>query len=173
MAIRKLYHGSNVIVKRPRFNVGRPTHDFGQGFYLTSNFEQAKKWSRHKIRINPQFSKGNPYKFLVSEFLIDEKALLRISIKKFNAPDHEWLNYVVKNRKSLAFAKKRDYDLIVGPVVDGIGSWITLDKYFKKRITYKQTIEEISPENLKDQWVFKSQKSISLLKYGGVKYEKE
>ena len=38
-----LYHGSEKIVERPLFGVGRPTTDYGSGFYCTENCELAKE----------------------------------------------------------------------------------------------------------------------------------
>ena len=41
----RLYHGSNVIVENPKIIESDRALDFGKGFYLTTDFEQAKKWS--------------------------------------------------------------------------------------------------------------------------------
>lgn len=38
-----LYHGSNVDVKEPKIIKTKRLLDFGTVFYLTSDFEQAKK----------------------------------------------------------------------------------------------------------------------------------
>lgn len=40
-----LFHGSNVEVKVPQIIKSKRLLDFGTGFYLTSDFEQAKKWA--------------------------------------------------------------------------------------------------------------------------------
>ena len=40
-----LYHGSNVVVKEPQIIKSKRLLDFGTAFYLTSDFEQAKKWA--------------------------------------------------------------------------------------------------------------------------------
>ena len=50
-----LYHGSNVEVKNPQIIDSNRALDFGKGFYLTSDVEQAKRWAvltteRRKIR---------------------------------------------------------------------------------------------------------------------------
>ena len=41
----KLYHGSDVIVDKPKIIAANRPLDFGGGFYLTSNKEQAQKWA--------------------------------------------------------------------------------------------------------------------------------
>ena len=40
-----LYHGSNIEVKHPQIIRSRKLLDFGAGFYLTSDYGQAKKWA--------------------------------------------------------------------------------------------------------------------------------
>ena len=41
----KLYHGSNIAVKEPRLLPNVRALDFGAGFYVTSSFDQARKWA--------------------------------------------------------------------------------------------------------------------------------
>lgn len=40
-----LYHGSNIEVSNPQILETDRRLDFGKGFYLTSSFEQAKRWA--------------------------------------------------------------------------------------------------------------------------------
>ncbi|MCF0142741.1 MAG: DUF3990 domain-containing protein, partial [Parasporobacterium sp.] len=40
-----IYHGSQQIVEVPRFGMGKPYNDYGQGFYCTENIELAKEWA--------------------------------------------------------------------------------------------------------------------------------
>ena len=56
----KLYHGSNVIVQNPRIIESDRNLDFGKGFYLITDLEQAKiwwKWSNKKT-INSKIKKS-------------------------------------------------------------------------------------------------------------------
>ena len=41
-----LYHGSNLEIIKPDVLHSRSRVDFGQGFYLTPHYEQAKQWCR-------------------------------------------------------------------------------------------------------------------------------
>lgn len=95
-----------------------------------------------------------------------------MNIKIFELPTKEWLNYVIRNRTNIEFALLSDYDIVIGPVVDGITSWITLNQYVNRLISFEETLELIKPKVLTDQWAFKTQKSINLLRYGGVYYER-
>lgn len=163
-----LYHGSNVIVTKPDIKAGKSTHDFGRAFYLTTDMKQAQKWSRHKFRLDQS---TYDFKFLISRFSIDTNNLAGLNIKTFQKPNKEWLKYVISNRNNVDFANSADYDLIIGPVVDGKGSWNTLSRFINEQLSFAKTIQLIKPDNLTDQWAFKSQEAIRILKYRGVIYE--
>lgn len=163
-----LYHGSDVIVSSPNLYIGKPRHDFGRAFYLTTSEEQAIKWSKYKFRKGIASSPKIKYNFLVSKFSVDDKKLANLSVKIFDKPNEDWLNYVVNKRKSSRYAVERDYDLVIGPLIDGRKSWITLALYSKGKLSFKDTVERIKPESLKDQWAFKTQKAINILSYEGV-----
>ena len=49
MLFVKLYHGSNVKVENPNLNYSYKRRDFGKGFYLTGDYDQAKAWSIKKV----------------------------------------------------------------------------------------------------------------------------
>lgn len=40
-----VYHGSEQIVKVPKYGVGKKYNDYGQGFYCTESLELAKEWA--------------------------------------------------------------------------------------------------------------------------------
>ena len=43
-----IYHGSETVLKNPRFGVGNARNDYGLGFYCTQDIELAKEWSCQK-----------------------------------------------------------------------------------------------------------------------------
>ncbi|MBP5283396.1 MAG: DUF3990 domain-containing protein, partial [Treponema sp.] len=45
-----LYHGSNVEVLNPQILESDRRLDFGKGFYLTSSYEQAKRWAELTLK---------------------------------------------------------------------------------------------------------------------------
>lgn len=49
-----LYHGSNVEVRSPRLLEGQRPLDFGNGFYTTTDFQQASTWAQRTARLLPQ-----------------------------------------------------------------------------------------------------------------------
>lgn len=168
-----LYHGNDVIVEKPDIHAGKPRHDFGKGFYLTTDINQAAKWSKHKIKINSSKLKQNPYNILISKYVFDTNQFYSLRVKIFDHVSEDWLNYIIKNRKNIDFALNTDYDLVIGPVVDGANSWEALALYSNGTISFEKAISRLKPENLTDQWAFKTQNSINCLKYGGVLYEEK
>ena len=40
-----LYHGSDTIVKKPMYGVGKSDNDYGSGFYTTKIIEKAREWA--------------------------------------------------------------------------------------------------------------------------------
>ena len=69
-----LYHGSNVVVRNPKLMPQVRALDFGRAFYLSSDFEQAAKWSRTSV-----LRRGDGVA-TVSSFELDESRLATLSI---------------------------------------------------------------------------------------------
>ena len=46
---RILFHGSDHIIEKPKYNYGNKNNDYGLGFYCTTNLDLAKEWA---TRIN-------------------------------------------------------------------------------------------------------------------------
>lgn len=42
---KEILHGSGYIIKKPELRLGKPTNDYGQGFYCTLLPEMAKEWA--------------------------------------------------------------------------------------------------------------------------------
>lgn len=106
----RLYHGSNVEVKKPNLRRGRQKTDFGKGFYTTTQKEQAEHWTSIKL------DRAQRGKKTVSVYEIDDAFLAdpTLKIREFNGPDETWLNFVVSSRKGVM----HDYDLVFGPVAN-------------------------------------------------------
>lgn len=106
----KLYHGSNVEVRKPSLKKSRKKTDFGRGFYTTTQKEQAEHWTSIKI------DRAKSGKRIVSVFEVDDALLTNseLKIREFNGPDEDWLNFVVDSRKGI----EHDYDLVFGPVAN-------------------------------------------------------
>lgn len=173
MSLRKeekfiLYHGSDVVVTKPKVDVGRKNIDFGQGFYLTSYWHQAKQWSYNKTKRNHY--QGHP---IVSKYDFSKKNLKKLKCKSFSFPSKEWLDLVSSCRiLHKVPINYQQYDIIRGPLVDGAFQWYTLDDYINGKLNYMEAIQELEPENLKDQWVVRTQVALKYLNFRGVQNEK-
>lgn len=149
-----LYHGSNVTVEKPNIIQSERTLDFGTGFYLTTDFEQAKRWA---ILTTSRKKEGIP---TVNVFEIEDKVNLKVL--KFNGPDKEWLEFVTNNRKNKNY--KNDYDLIIGPVAND-NTMSVINLYVNGVYNEKEALKRLLPQKLKDQVVFKNTKALKYLNF--------
>lgn len=103
-----LYHGSNVIVEKPRLVPQSRTLDFGPGFYTTTNKEQALSFVG---KISARRGNGKPF---VSIYETPDMEQLEsfLQILKFSAPNGDWLDFVFENRKG-SYAGP-SYDIVYG-----------------------------------------------------------
>lgn len=149
-----LYHGSNVTVEKPNIIQSERTLDFGTGFYLTTDFEQAKRWA---ILTTSRKKEGIP---TVNVFEIEDKVNLKVL--KFIGPDKEWLEFVTNNRKNKNY--KNDYDLIIGPVAND-NTMPVINLYVNGVYNEKEALKRLLPQKLKDQVVFKNTKALKYLNF--------
>ncbi len=152
----KLYHGSNVEVRKPSLLKSRKNTDFGRGFYTTTQKEQAEHWTSIKM---DRAKKGRR---VVSVFEVDETILsnLEFKIREFHGPDEAWLNFVVNSRKGL----KHDYDLVLGPVAnDKVFTVVNL--YESGVINATTAIAELKAYKTYDQLSFHTEIVIKELRF--------
>ena len=65
-----LYHGSNIAVREPKILKSQRYLDFGAGFYMTSDFEQARKWA---VRTAARREEGVATKDVAIKLLLPQK----------------------------------------------------------------------------------------------------
>ena len=153
----QLYHGSNVVVRNPQILQPDRRLDFGTGFYLTSSFEQASRWAQLTTQ------RRGCGKETVSVFLFDESIAGELSILRFEKAEREWLEYVTANRKNEKIDND-NYDIVSGPVAnDRTMSVISL--FFSGIYDIEETIRRLLPQKLHDQYAFKTEKSLTALKF--------
>lgn len=151
-----LYHGSNTIVEKPRLIEQNRFLDFGYGFYTTTNKLQAESFAK-KVVVRRG---GTP---TINIYEIDDnigEELLKI--KRFNAPDEEWLDFVSAHRNGAYDGEQ--YDLIIGAVAND-DVYRTLQVYSTGLLTKEQALEALKIKKLFDQYVFATNEAIKLLKF--------
>lgn len=117
-----LYHGSYCEIVSPNLDKCAPYKDFGKGFYLTTSYEQAKKFINTSLKkaksqgvadANQNYGVITTFKYHASESL---------HIKTFDNADSDWLHCVVAHRKDKSFPnvieELKDYDIVVGKIAD-------------------------------------------------------
>lgn len=151
----KLYHGSNIEIKKIDLSMSKPNKDFGQGFYLSEDKEQAIQMANFKTMLLG----GVP---VVTEFDFDESALNSsdLNIKIFREYSEEWADFVFDNREGCGTT---GFDIVYGPIAnDKVGLQIrklkdgSIDKVeFLNRLRFMKGITF--------QFYFGTEKAISYL----------
>ena len=155
-----LYHGSNVVVENPRLIEQTRGLDFGSGFYLTTNEEQAARFS------GIIFNRRKSGSAAVNVYEFDIGAAERtLNILKFQNADGEWLRFVAANRRKIY--KGQNYDIVIGAVANDT-VMPTIQAYLSGFLTEEATLLTFKTSRLVDQICLKSEKALALLKFVGV-----
>lgn len=170
-----LYHGSYCEVKEPVLNKCSKRKDFGQGFYLTTSKSQAKsflKTSLAKAVVSGKADTKQNYGYISTfEFKISQG----VKVHYFESANKEWLHCIAAHRKKQLFTDVENqmskYDIIVGKIANDATN-ATLTAYLGgifgevgDDATDDFCIKQLLPNKLKDHYCFKTEKSISCLKF--------
>ena len=151
-----LYHGSNIVVREPKILKSQRYLDFGAGFYMTSDFEQARKWA---VRTAARREEGVA---TISVFELSDDYVDRVKVLAFARPDRDWLRYITAHRTGNPPVD--DYDIVVGPVAND-QAIRTVNNYLKGYFPEEVAIKLLLPQKLKDQYLFRTEKALSLLAF--------
>ncbi len=153
-----LYHVSDHIITEPSLDV--LPYEFGSGFYLFENKEDAIQFANITGR-----NVINKYSFM--------PVCPPLQAKTFAAPTEEWLNMLLtKLQHSVALIEDDEYanpdiDIINGPgmtpeLIEVLGRFLTDHELEPEQILlYARNIK------LPMQWLLKSEKALSYLKFVG------
>jgi len=145
--IIKVYHGSTLCLPEPALLPLTRRLDFGAGFYTTSDMVQARRWACVKKR------RKMDSQAVVS--IYDVPAVFdsdKLSIKHFDTPDTEWLDFVMAHRMGKE-QPNMSYDVICGPVANDT-LYETLTLYERGILNHSETIARLKTHKLADQIVF-------------------
>lgn len=156
----KLYHGSTIIVKKPDLTILNYKTDFGKGFYTTTDFEQAKKWTKiKKERLLKEKDNLIIHQYVnVYEYTENNN----LNILDFQEATEEWLKFVFKNRQSEELVHQ--YDIVKGPVADD-NLYQVLVNYENGVYDMEETIKRLKTYLLSNQISFHTLKALDCLKY--------
>lgn len=155
-----LYHGSNVIVDKPKLIRQNRTLDFGYGFYTTTNREQAVNFAG---KVTDRRESGSPH---VSIYEIAEIEELKNKFKVliFPEPNEEWLDFVYTNRNAGYHGEQ--FDMVYGPVANDT-IYRTFVAYEEGILTKEETIARLKVKKLYNQMTFATEVAIQQLRYIG------
>lgn len=155
----KLYHGSTEDITKIDLSKSKPNKDFGRGFYLSAEKEQAEKLAEYKA-----FQFGGEPTLNVFEF--DERKLSDNSLKvlKFDGYSKEWADFVFANRNSKTGESIHNYDIVVGPIAnDRVG--VQVRRYMEHEISLETFLENLKyMKGVTFQYFFGTETAINLLR---------
>ena len=125
-------------------------------FYTTTNLDQAGKWAkRTALRLKQTDA-------FVTVYEIADEAFDSLRVLRFEKPDSGWLRYVAGNRSGTA--EENVWDVVCGPVAND-QTMPVIDLFLDGRYDEEEAIKRLLPQKLKDQYTFKTDKAIRLLRY--------
>ena len=154
----KLYHGTNIDFSNIDITRSKPNKDFGQGFYLSADYNQARNMANIKFE---QMEVGKP---LVQEYLVDENEMKQLKCLNFEDYSEYWAKFILLNRNNVTPTPAHDYDIVIGPIADdrvGVQLW----KYESQLIDLPTLVKRLKyMKGITFQYFFGTERAIKLLK---------
>lgn len=156
----RLYHGSNVAIERIDLLRSKRGKDFGQGFYLNANSDQAMEMA---VRTTRFLNEGIPT-LTCFEFDEDEATKSALNIKIFPDYSEEWAEFVVMNRKNNSDIPVHPYDIVIGPIADDTVG-VQIRRFIMGYLSASALVEELRFKcGRAIQYFFGTTKAVELLK---------
>lgn len=155
-----LYHGSNVDITEIDLSKSKPYKDFGRGFYLSADKQQAMRLAEQRASL---MLDGKP---IVSSFLFDDNCMKDGSLKVMSFDDYstQWAEFVLMNRDVNVPQPCHDFDIVFGPIADD-GVTFQLRRYKAGAISLQELVEELKfSHGITYQYFFGTKLAISKLK---------
>lgn len=150
------YHGSDTIVDMPKIIQPKRPLDFGGGFYVTTSESQARSWAKKVAYRN-----NNNHRCIKRYDFDSEKAKSELTVIHFEKADEKWLDFICDNRSGKVSG---DYDIVIGPVADDRVYRVVVE-YENGDLDKETALKNLKTEELCDQILFHSEKSLEYLKY--------
>ncbi|MCF2593780.1 DUF3990 domain-containing protein [Bacteroides caecigallinarum] len=154
----KLYHGTNKDFDRIDLLKSKPNKDFGRGFYLSADYEQALNMAKVKVE---QLETGFP---VVQSYLVEDDALNALSVLRFNGYSEEWAKFILLNRNNPTEKPVHEYDVVIGPIAnDRVG--VQLWRYENRSIDLPTLVRNLQyMKGVTLQYFFGTERAIKQLK---------
>lgn len=153
----RLYHGTNKNFDEIDLLKSKPNKDFGRGFYLSPDYEQAFNMAQIKVE---QSDTGSP---IVLTYEMDEEALKEVRTLRFDNYSEEWALFVLLNRNNPIDSPAHPYDVVIGPIADdrvGLQLW----RYESQSIDLPTLVRNLQyMKGITIQYFFGTEQAIKLL----------
>lgn len=154
----KLYHGTNVVFDKIDISKSKPNKDFGQGFYLSPDYNQALNMANIKTE---QLQEGAP---IVMTFEVDEADVESLHTIRFEDYSEQWAEFILANRNNATNTPIHDYDIVIRPIADdrvGVQLW----KYENQLIDLPTLVNKLKyMKGMTIQYFFGTEEALSILK---------
>ena len=134
----RLYHGSNVAIEEIDLLRSKRGKDFGRGFYLNANPDQAMAMAVRTTRV---MNDGQPT-LSCFEFDEDEAKSRGLNIRVFKDYSEEWAEFVVMNRKNHSETQAHPYDIVIGPIADDTVG-VQIRRFIMGYMSASELVEEL------------------------------
>lgn len=156
----KLYHGSNVVIDQIDLSMSRRGKDFGCGFYLNPDKNQAMDMA---VRTAKRMQEGEP---VLNTYLFDDGLINTekspFSVKVFDGYSVEWAEFILMNRKNLSDKPAHPYDIVIGPIAnDTVG--LQMRRFMQGYISVERMIEELKFNKPAIQYFFGTELAVGYL----------
>lgn len=156
----RLYHGSNVTIEKIDLSRSKRGKDFGKGFYLNANIDQARAMA---IRTTRFLNEGHA---TITCFEFDEEEATKegLNIKIFPDYSEEWAEFVVMNRRNNSDIQAHPYDIVIGPIADDTVG-VQIRRYIMGYLSASALVDELKFRgDHAMQYFFGTPKAVELLK---------
>ena len=183
MALRSgmlLYHGSYTKIEQIDLELCADGKDFGKGFYLSDDLEQAKSFIPRAIQkaVRNNLVSKNTNRGYVSVFRYTASKL-ELPIYQFESATREWLWFVSLNRRESVASflrNKIEPEALSSPIIIGkiandttnptITAWLSgFYGPVNQERSAEIAIELLLPNRLKTQYCFKTPEAIACLTF--------
>lgn len=155
-----LYHGTNLKIDKIDLSLGHRGKDFGQGFYLSVDKQQAMLMAERTVE---REGCGKP---VVNAYWFDETNLDQnpdLRVKVFDNYTIEWAEFIMLNRSNRTATPVHNYDIVYGPIADDkVG--VQINRFKLRYIPIEELIRQLKFLRPTFQYYFGTEKALTYLK---------
>lgn len=154
----KLHHGTNTDFETINLQKSNKNKDFGQGFYLTADKDQAGQMAANKTALL-----GGSAQILEYECPENILEVKNLKVKAFSGYSKEWAEFILLNRNKSSEKRQHDYDVVYGPIADDkVGLQIKF--YQQNFISLDVLMDRLKFNHVTFQYYFGTERALEFLK---------